>query len=79
VEDSKNHEVPGYVIFSIFLLLPLSYFQISLPTEPCTQTPSIYISRYDDRPSFTPEQNNRKNYSFAYFNHEGFREELGRQ
>jgi hypothetical protein len=39
-----NYEVPQYVIFSSFLLLSLSHFEIQMFSRaPCSQTPSVYI------------------------------------
>jgi hypothetical protein len=40
----------------------------------CSQTPSISVFPYSDKPSFTPKQDVRQNYICAYFNVSIFRE-----
>jgi hypothetical protein len=64
---STNYEAPHYVIFSNFLSLHRSYFQLVFSIL-CVQEPSIHTPPLCERQSFTHMQNNRQNYSFVYFN-----------
>jgi hypothetical protein len=57
-----------------FLPLSSKYSQHSVLKHPQS---TLFLSC--ERPSFTPIQNNRSNYSFVYFNFWDFREETGRQ
>jgi len=41
-----NDEAPHYAVFSILLILPLSWVQISYPA-PCSQTPPINLTPFE--------------------------------
>jgi hypothetical protein len=64
--EPYNHEAPLYVVFSSLFSLPPSKPPVS-PSVPVPQTPSAYVLSYCDRPNSTSIQNNRQNYSYAYF------------
>jgi hypothetical protein len=78
MEKSISREAPHYAVSSNFLSLHLSSVQI-FSLLPCSQTPSVYVPPLSERPSFTPIQNHRQNYSFVYSNFYVFGQQTRRQ
>jgi hypothetical protein len=55
-----------------------SVWPYSSSSTPCSQTSSVCVPQYQ-RPSFTPIQNHRHNYSFVHSNFYVFRKQTRRQ
>ena len=62
-----HHSAPHYVVFSTPLLPRSSEAQI-FSSSPYSQNPQPTFLPQCERPSFTPTQNNRQNYSSLYLN-----------
>jgi hypothetical protein len=76
--NSTSYEV-HYGVFSGLLSLHLFSVQIFSPA-PCPQTPSVCVPPLNiTRPSFTPTQNHRQNYSLVCSNYYVFRQHTRRQ
>jgi hypothetical protein len=73
----KLYEAPHYVDFSNLPSLHFSSVRI-FSSASCSQTPQSMFLPWSQRPSFTPTQNHRQNYSFVYSNFYVFRQQTRR-
>jgi hypothetical protein len=64
---STNYGAPRYAAFAILPSLHLS-FGPNILLNPCSQTPSVYVLPYCQRPCFTSIYNHRQNSSLVYSN-----------
>ena len=65
VLNTRNHEVPNSVIFSVLPPFPPFQTQISSSALPTLKRPKLMPFTHV-KPSFTPIQNNRQNYSSVF-------------